>query len=96
LKSSKSYDTTVSSLLTIENRILEFTITTKEEGESDECTLSDTDEETIQTIYNSLVQNYSGDQDKYEEFLATMQSMLQDEIDFTNDCNLQYLDDLIS
>jgi hypothetical protein len=58
--------------------------------------LSSDDETTIQNIFDSLVANYSGDENRYEEFLATMQSMLQDEIDFTNDCNLQYLEDLIS
>jgi hypothetical protein len=73
---------------------LEFNVTTKQESDSG-CTLSDDDMETIQTIFDSLVENYSGDQNKFEEFLNTMKSMLADEIDFTNDCNLQYLEDLI-
>ncbi len=95
LKSSNDYDDTVSSVLTIANRMLEFTVVTKEEWDN-ECTLSSDDETTIHDIFDSLVANYSGDENRYEEFLATMQSMLEDEIDFTNDCNLQYLEDLIS
>jgi hypothetical protein len=85
----------VSSVLTLANRILEFNITTKVESAID-CTLSSADQSTIQTIFDSLIQNYSGSADKYSEFLYTMQSMLADEIDFTNDCNLKYLEDLIN
>ncbi len=95
LRSSNIYDNTVSSTLTIANRRLEFDVTTKLESNS-ECTLSNDDKDTIQTIFDSLVENYAGDQNLYDEFLLTMQSMLADEIDFTNDCNLQFLEDLIS
>ncbi len=95
LRSSNTYDDTVSSLLTLANRTLEFNITTKVESAID-CTLSSSDQSTIQTIFDSLIQNYSGSADKYSEFLYTMQSMLADEIDFTNDCNLKYLEDLIN
>jgi len=82
-------------VLTIANRELAFDVTTKQES-NDGCTLSSDDKDTIQTIYDSLVQNYSGDQNRFDEFLNTMQSMLSDEIDFTNDCNLQYLQNLIN
>ena len=95
VRSSNRYDKTVSSLLTIANRSLEFAVTTKQESDN-ACTLSDDDKTMIQTIYDSLVQNYSGDENKFDEFLNTMQSMLNDEIDFSNDCNLQYLEDLIN
>lgn len=95
IRSSNRYDKTVTSTLTIANRVLEFNVITKEDS-NDECSLSDDDKDTIETIYTSLVENYSWDDDKYEEFLSTMQSMLADEIDFTNDCNLQYLEDLIN
>ena len=95
IKSRDEYDATVASLLTIANRTLEFIVTTKQEWDTS-CTLADTDKTTIQSIFDSLVQNYSGDANKFDEFLYTMQSMLTDEIDFTNDCNLQYLKDLIS
>lgn len=74
---------------------MEFNVTTKQEDDN-ECTLSDDDKTTVQTIFDSLVQNYSGDEDRFDEFLTTMKSMLADEIDFTNDCNLQYLEDLIN
>lgn len=95
VRSSNTYDRTVSSTLTIANRELEFNVTTKEESD-DWCTLSDDDKTTIQEIFDSLVANYSGDENRYDEFLYTLQSMLSDEIDFTNDCNLQYLEDLIN
>ena len=95
LRSSNTYDDTVASVLTIANRTAEFAVTTKLES-SNWCSLTPTDEETIQTIFDSLVANYSGEANKFDEFLYTMQSMLADQIDFTNDCNLQYLQDLIN
>lgn len=94
VRSSSSYDRTIYSTLTIANRALEFAVTTKNESDS-ECTLSDDDMDTVQTIFDSLVENYSGEASRYDEFLYTMQSMLSDEIDFTNDCNLSYLQTLI-
>ena len=94
LRSSSRYDRTVSSTLTLANRSVEFIITTKEEW--DACNLSSGDRETIETIFTSLIENYSGDESRYNEFLYTIQSMLADEIDFTNDCNLQYLENLIN
>ena len=96
MKSSTMYDRTVSSSLTVANRVLDFEITTKQSSSDTSCTLSDTDKSTIQTIFDSLIQNYSGDNNKFDEFLYTMQSMLADTIDFTNDCNLQYLQNLIN
>jgi hypothetical protein len=89
------YDRTITTTLTLANRILEFNVTTKQQSDSS-CTVSDDDKTTIQSIFDSLVQSYTGDANKFDEFLYTMQSMLADEIDFTNDCNLQYLEDLIS
>ncbi len=94
VRSSNSYDRTLSSTLTIANRILTFNVITKEQSDN-WCTLSEDDETTIQTIFDSLVNNYSWDEDRYDEFLSTMQSMLADEIDFTNDCNLEYLQNII-
>ncbi len=94
VRSSNNYDRTISATLKIANRILDFDVTTKDESD-DGCTLTSDDEETIQTIFDSLVNNYSWDEDRYDEFLTTMQSMLEDEIDFTNDCNLEYLQNLI-
>lgn len=95
LRSSTTYDTSVISRLTLANRTLTFSITTKQES-NNWCTLSTDDKATIQTIFDSLIQNYSGDINKFDEFLYTMQSMLADQIDFTDDCNLQYLENLIS
>ncbi|MEI6773411.1 MAG: hypothetical protein WCL18_00850 [bacterium] len=95
MQSSNSYNRTVSSVLTIANRSLELMVTTKQSSDT-ECTLSDDDKTTVQTIFDSLVSNYTGDSNKFEEFLSTMKSMLTDEIDFTNDCNLKYLEGLIN
>lgn len=94
LKSSTDYDDTISTLLNLANRSLEFSITTRQ-GSDSSCSLEDVDKETIQVIFDNIVSNYSGEDSKFEEFLYTMQSMLSDEIDFTNDCNLQYFQDLI-
>jgi hypothetical protein len=58
LRSSNQYDETVSSTLTIANRTLEFNVTTKQESDNG-CTLSDDDKTTIQSIFDSLVANYS-------------------------------------
>ncbi len=93
-RSSNKYNKSTSTLLTIANRQLTFTITTKSEDEY-WCTLSQEDKDAIQSIFDTLITNYSGTEDKYTQFLYTMQSMLADEIDFTNDCNLQYLQNLI-
>jgi len=74
---------------------LQFSVKTKIQSNT-ECTLSYDDEANIQAIFDSLVESYSGDINKYNEFLTTMQSMLGNEIDFSNDCNLQYLQNLIN
>lgn len=58
LRSSNRYDRAISSVLTIANRELEFTVTTKEQSD-DGCTLSEDDEATIQDIFDGLVENYS-------------------------------------
>ena len=95
LRSSNSYNSTIASMLTIANRTLKYSVRTIQDSNG-ACTLSNDDKTTIQTIFTSLVANYSGDANKYDEFLNTMQSMLADQVDFTNDCNLQYLEDLIN
>jgi hypothetical protein len=94
LRSSDQYDDSVASTLTVANRETDFIITTASDG--DACTLSSEDRARIQVIFNSLVAQYSGDQTRYDQFLYTMRSMLQDQIDLTNDCNLRYLDNLIT
>lgn len=94
LKSSNLYNKTVSSTLTLGNRTAKYEVVTKLSSSSN-CTVSPDDEIAIQTIYDTLVANYSGDEALFTEFLSTIQSMLSDQIDFTNDCNLQYLQELI-
>lgn len=93
LTSPDDYDESISSTLTVANRSTDFIVSTAPDGDS--CTLSTQDKWKIQIIYDSLVAQYSGDQNRYAQFLYTMRSMLQDEIDLTNDCNLQYLSDLL-
>lgn len=94
LTSSHDRDESIVSTLTIANRTTEYIVTTAPDKNS--CTLDNKDKWKIQIIYDTLIAQYvSGDQNKYDEFLYTMRSMLQDKIDLTNDCNLQYLYDLL-
>jgi hypothetical protein len=46
-------------------------------------------------IYNSLKDQYTSDPSQLQDFLDTFQSMVQDNVDLTNDCSLQDLLDLI-
>lgn len=89
------YNETITGTVIIWSINTSFTITTKQSSFSG-CSLSDTDRSIIKTIFDSLVEGYTGDTNKFDEFLYTMQSMLADEINFTNNCNLQYLQDLIN
>ena len=94
LTSSDTQDESTTSTLTIANRSTDYVVTTSPDNNS--CTLSSQDRGTIQIVYNNLVAQYAtGDPNRYNDFLYTMKSMLQDQIDLTNDCNLQYLYDLL-
>ncbi len=94
IRSSTAYNTIVTWTLVIANRQLPFTVKTKSSPIAG-CTLSDEDRDDIQMIFDTLVDNYDNNSWAYEEFLYTMQSMLSDEINFENNCNLMYLQDLI-
>ena len=93
VRSSSIYSRTITWVLTLANRTLAFGVTTKPWTG---CSLSDTQMLATQSIFNELVQNYTGDLSRFNEFLYTMQSMLTDQIGFTHDCNLEYLATLIS
>ena len=45
----------------------------------------------IQNIYANIKDEYNNDLSKYSDFLTTFQSMVQDESDLSNNCNLDYL-----
>jgi len=94
IRSSNSYNRTTTGTLTLANRIVHFPVNTKTSSIV-WCTLTDEDRDIIETIFDSMVANYINSPELYQEFLHTMQSMLQDEINFTNNCNLMYLQDLI-
>ena len=95
LTSSPKRWRSLSSTLTIANRSAEYLITTRDANGAS-CTVSSSDKQAIQIIFDNLITQYTWDQSKYAEFLSTMKSMLQDKIDLTNDCNLTYLSDLVS
>jgi len=93
LRSSKKYNKTVSSTLTIANREADFLLKTYEQWH--ECDLYSWDKAKILAIYNILKNTYSGSNNS-TNFFNTLQSMLQDQIDLSGSCNLQYLSDLIN
>lgn len=89
--SSDEYDTTVSSQLNILGLTWTFSVTTKNSN----CSLSTTEKLIIQNIYAELKDEYNNDLSKYSDFLNTFQSMVEDEADMNNNCNLDYLLSLI-
>jgi len=95
LISSDEYDTTVSSVITVAGQTGTYYVSTKAESDL-ECTLSSDKKSQLQDMYDLLKAGYSDDEDKLLDFLYTYQSMLQDEMDLTNDCSLNYLLDLVN
>ena len=89
--SSNTYDTTVTSELSIAWRTWAFLITTKKNN----CSLSAAEKLIIENIYTELKDEYHNDISKYTDFLTTFQSMVNDESDLSNNCNLDYLLSLI-
>jgi len=87
LISSTSHDTTVSSTLSIMGTTWSFSVTTKPSN----CVLSAWEKLVIQNIYQTLKANYNNDIYKLADFLYTFQSMVNDEIELTNSCTLEYL-----
>lgn len=87
LISSQAYETTVSSTLSILWYTGTFSVTTK----SLDCVLSAEEQLAIQNIYSTLKDEYNNDITMLSEFLHTFQSMVDDELQLSNDCNLEYL-----
>jgi hypothetical protein len=94
LRSSTQYDTTVSSIFYIGPRYATFHITTKSltgYTPASGCVLETGQKLIIQNIFDMMKDTYSADQGTLADFLFTIQSMLQDETDLTNNCSLEYL-----
>ena len=89
--SSSTYDSTVTSNISVLGLNGTFSVTTKKNS----CLLSATEKLAIQNIYATLKGQYNNDLSKYSDFLNTFQSMVQDESDLTKSCNLDYLLSLI-
>ena len=89
--SSDTYDTTVTSNLSVLGLSGTFSVTTKKNN----CILSATEKLAIQNIYATLKGEYNNDLSKYSDFLNTFQSMVQDESNLSKSCNLDYLLSLI-
>ncbi|MEI8009420.1 MAG: hypothetical protein WCI00_08985 [bacterium] len=89
--SSNTYDSTVTSNISVLGLNGTFSVTTKKNS----CLLSATEKLSIQNIYATLKGQYNNDLSKYSDFLNTFQSMVQDESDLTKSCNLDYLLSLI-
>ncbi|MEI8091410.1 MAG: hypothetical protein WCG98_04145 [bacterium] len=60
------------------------------------CSLTRSQKLAITRVYGMIKDNYTNSQDLLDDFLATFQSMLEDEVDLTYDCTLSYLLKLIN
>lgn len=100
--SSNQYNTTVSTIFHVGPKHATFYITTKSlTGQSNSgsslsgCNLSNTQENMIENVFDSIKDAYDEDTDTLESFVFTMQSMLEDEVDLTENCALDYLLNLV-
>ncbi len=91
LVSSNQYDTTVTSDLYVAWLTWTFSMTTKKSS----CTLSATEKLLIQNIYENIKDEYNNNIGQLAEFLNTFQSMVDDEVNLSNSCTLEYLLTLI-
>lgn len=89
--SSNLYNTTVTSNLSVLGLVGIFSVTTKKT----DCILSAAEKLVIQNIYADLKSQYNNNLSKYSDFLNTFQSMVQDESNLSNNCNVDYLLTLI-
>lgn len=92
LISSDEYDETVTSDISVAGITGSFSVTTKENA----CNLSRTQKLAITRIYELIKDEYDDTSSLLDDFLATFQSMLEDEVDITEDCTLEYLLELIN
>jgi cysteine-rich repeat protein len=84
LYSSKDYDTTVSSKITIWERSATFYITTITKWEDNTRELSTLQKIRIMTIFNTLMDLYKNNPEKQQEFLYTFRSMINDKLKLLN------------
>ena len=96
LISSDQFDTTVSSVVHTNgfSMTAAYNVTTKLDG-SESCNLTDAEKLSIVNIYDNMKAQYDNDPNRLQDFLNTFDSMVQDNVDLTNDCSLQYLLDLL-
>jgi hypothetical protein len=87
LYSSKKYDTTISSKITVWSVSTTFYITTIVEWDDNSNYLSNLQKIRIMSIFNLLIELYSDNPSKEAEFLYTLRSMLMDKLEIldTND-----------
>ncbi len=87
LYSSKKYDTTISSKITVWSVSTTFYITTIVEWDDNSNDLSNLQKIRIMSIFNLLIELYSDNPSKEAEFLYTLRSMLMDKLEVldTND-----------
>ncbi|MCF7835342.1 DUF4215 domain-containing protein [Candidatus Gracilibacteria bacterium] len=90
LYSSKKYDTTVSSTITIGSVATTFYITTMEEGDDNSSSLSTIQKIRIMSIFNLIKDIYSDNPTKEQEFLYTLRSMVEDKLDILDEDDEAY------
>ncbi|MCX6823185.1 MAG: myxococcus cysteine-rich repeat containing protein [candidate division SR1 bacterium] len=90
--SSSQYNHTVTSTVSVAGLTGTFNITTKDNS----CQLTTSQEELISNVYDLLKTQYNGNTSILNDFLATFQSILGDEVDISQDCSLEYLLQLIN
>lgn len=94
LRSSNQYDTTVSAIFYVGPRYATYYITTKSLTgyvPTSGCVMDTGQKLIIQNIFDMMKETYNADQWTLSDFLFTIQSMLQDDVDLTNNCSLEYL-----
>lgn len=92
LVSSDEYEDTVTSTITVAGITWTFSVTTKENS----CDLSSDQEDTISDVYELLKDQYDSNDSLLNDFMATFQNILNDEVDISEDCSLEYLLELIN
>ena len=92
LVSSNQYDDTVTSTISVAGLTGTFNVTTK----SNACNLTRTQKLTISRVYGLIKDQYDGNTSLLNDFMATFQSILGDEVGVSDDCSLSYLLELIN
>ncbi len=90
--SSSLYNHTVSSIVSVAGLTGTFNITTQDNT----CSLTQDQKDVITNVYALLRDKYDGNTNILNDFLATFQSILGDEVDISQDCSLGYLLQLIN